>query len=126
MDSAAGLASEDAASDAALLPSEPAAAKMTHHCMFCLFALYCYPPVVELQSHAGEASDEAELASEAAAAVVSSLFLRAAGAAVVVSSDTAEAAELDSAGGHTHSEAAEEASVEAAASDAPATVDAAS
>ena len=57
---------------------------------------------------------------------MSSLFLRAAGAAVVVSSDAAEAAELASAGGHTHSEAAEDASVEAAASDAPASVAAAS
>ena len=54
--------------------------------------------MVELQSHAGEASDEAGLVSEAAA-VVSSLFLRAAGAAVVVSSDAEEAAELASAGG---------------------------
>ena len=82
-----------------------------------------------LQSHAGEASDEAGLDSEAAeaAAVVSSLFLRAAGAAeVTVSSDTADAAELDSAGGHTHSEAAEDDSVEAAASDAPASLAAAS
>ena len=85
--------------------------------------------MVELQSHAGEASDEAGLDSEAAeaAAVVSSLFLRAAGAAeVTVSSDTADAAELDSAGGHTHSEAAEDDSVEAAVSDAPASLAAAS
>ena len=74
--------------------------------------------MVELQSHEGEASDEAGLESEVAA-VVSSLFLLAAGAAVEVSSDTAGAAsELESAGGHTHSEAAED-SVEAA-SDAPA------
>ena len=83
--------------------------------------------MVALQSHAGEASDEAGLDSEAGAAVVSSLFLRAAGAAVVtVSSDTAEAAELDSAGGHTHSETAEDDSVEATASDAPASLAAAS
>ena len=81
-------------------------------------------PVVELQSHEGEASDEAGLESEVAA-VVSSLFLLAAGAAVEASSDTAGAAsELESAGGHTHSEAAED-SVEAA-SDAPASDAAAS